>query len=267
MIRSERGASLVDTLVGLSLVSLVLAGTLNSLAVQTRVHGREDLSFMLDQNLRRAMEVISDDLRAAGDGVPATNIDLWVPWVPGFTRNPEVSKDDPELTLARCTAQPVTELQQASNAGDTKISVTLSASGDSSGRWLILIGDTEAAVVEGISGNRIAIDTDPAESGAQGLSRGYPIGTPICRVDVITYRLLTSASGRSYLVKDYNDGFAPKPVADGITDLQISALEAGRRLRVTLTANGQAVDPLSGEDLTRTFSSTVLVRNADRENS
>ena len=89
---------------------------------------------------------------------------------------------------------------------------------------------------------------------ATGLTRDYPQGTPVCRVDVLSFSVDT-ASDR--LVLDRHDGNGPQMLLEGIRDLQIEEQVSGSVYRLTLTARSPKPLPGTGEYLVREFSSVV----------
>lgn len=267
--KSDRGFALISILTALALTGLLMAGALKMLSAQTEVHTQQDLAMELEQNLRVGLDQLGDAVRTAGSAAPQSDLAAWVTWVPGFDDNPHISGSPTALSVARCTDLPVAALTLAAAAGDVSLSVASEVTGsalldllDEGARSLIAIDDFEHALVRHVGTSSIGIDTDPNTAGDQGLSRAYPAGTPICRVDVRTYSVLEDATGRPQLSLDLNQGAGPEPFADSISELRVIPVVAGARYEIFLTGRSPRDDPMTGAPLQRTLKATVLVRNA-----
>jgi Tfp pilus assembly protein PilW len=267
MTRTEKGFTLIEMLVGFLLASLVVGGALMALMTHDRTHTGQHLNVAMEQNLRVGMDTVTDALRAAGYGVPGT-LGQWFPWVTGFSANPTISTN--QIKIARCTPWPVATLTAAALTGSTILAVSSAVSGksvtellDSGSKRLVFIGDSETAHVTLASSIQLSIDTDPATSGSQGTTRTFPAGTPICRVDVLTFKIGTdSSTGAPQLKLDENQGAGEIALAEGITALNVTTVTAARQYRVTLTGQTERSDPMMGRMLSRSLVSDVTLRNA-----
>jgi len=264
----QEGFSIVSILTALLLTSILMAGAFKMLSTQTKAYNQQDLAMAMEQNLRVALDQLGDALRSAGAAAPETNLATWVPWVPGFDDNPHVTSSPVTLSVARCTSFPVAVLTAPAAAGALTLTVdsgvpgkTLAELLDEDTRRLIAIDDVENAHLTLVGSASLGIDTDPNSAGAQGLSRGYPTGTPICRVDVTTYGIVPDGGG-TVLFRDINQGGGPEPFADSIFDLQVTPIVAGKRYEISLSGRSDHADPMTGAPLQRTLKSVVLVRNA-----
>ena len=104
----------------------------------------------------------------------------------------------------------------------------------------------------GVSTEQISIDTDPTKTGNQGLSRSYPAGTPLCRVDVSEFGVqVDETTGETSLYRDDHQGDGPLAVATGITDMQIVTVAAGRAYEIQLTAGIREPHLLRGTSIVR----------------
>jgi hypothetical protein len=169
------------------------------------------------------------------------------------------------LKVAGCFDGPIAQLAEDALEDDATLTITsdsvLADVLDDDTRRLIMIDMTEYAHVESLSGGVIAIDTDPTTAGSQGLSRAYPDGTPICRVDVITYSIVTDGTtGIPGLVRDRNQGDGAETIAEGISNLQLT-VPASRRVRAVFTGRSEHRNPVSGEFLTRSLDTDLALRN------
>ena len=101
-------------------------GGVESLDVEGRIGLRvaPGLSFL--QDLRFAMDLVTDAVRYAGYGVPAANLPLWFPWINGFGTNPKIETDasgSSVLSVASVTSASVTTLAARVNVGTTEVPV------------------------------------------------------------------------------------------------------------------------------------------------
>lgn len=261
----ETGFTLIEVLVALVTMSIVTAGVLNFVAAHQHVSRQENLTMIMEANLRVGMERIVDSLRNAGYGVPEANLAGWIPWVSGLTANPTLVEGEDtapdSLRVAGCTARPVATL--AADSAKSLTNLVLNSTGllDTRQKRLITIGDSDYAQVQWISDSgppTITIDTNPAQTDRQGLNRGYPAGTPICRVDVLTFAIDTA---RHRLDLDRNDGNGPQPLVEGITDLQVETLVSGKQYRITLAARSEQPNSDMQSPPTRRLSTVVTLRN------
>ncbi len=263
------GFTLIEFLVALLLTSVVLIGAAGAFASHTRTHGQQDLAVSMEENLRMSMDILTDTLRTAGYGVPTTNLASWIPWVAGFTSNPKISTTNPvSVAVAGCTQQPIATLSAGAIIGATTLSVSSSVVGsspssllDTFAKSLILLDGSENARVTAVNGSSITIDTDPALAANQGLLRAYPAGAPICRVDVLTFRVYTDeTTGVPWLGLDANQGGGSQPVAEGISSVTIAAV-AAKQYQATLTARSHSLDRVTRAYLTRALQSNVTLKN------
>ena len=213
---------------------------------------------------------MADWLRFAGDCVPTGNVAQWVPWVEGFDANPKVAAGPPVmLSFAQCTPNPVATLTARAAIGATSLSVASAVAGaavpdllNAANKRLVLIDAAENAHVTLATSSSLTIDTDPTVVGNQGLHRSYPAGTPLCRVDVLSFSVQTDPTLHvPALMLDANDGLGAIPIADLITGFQVTTLSAGKHYELTMTATSELPDPMTGVSLTRTLRSDVTLRN------
>ena len=272
MAKGTAGFTLIELLVATLLTSVVLVGAIGVFSSHNRTYRQQDLSLSMEEDLRMGMDLVSDTLRTAGYGVPLGSLSIWVPWVGGFSSNPQIDLGTDGATksvsIASCFREPVASLSAATVAGATTLSLTsnvpdseISDLLDTGAKRLIFIGDSENAHITRVSGNSITIDAKPTIDGSQGLRQPYPAGTPICRIDVLTLAIHTDAqTGQSWLAIDANQGEGAQPAVENITRLALGAV-AIRQDQVSLTAQSEKIGPLTGAYLTRTLSSNVTLKN------
>jgi prepilin-type N-terminal cleavage/methylation domain-containing protein len=270
MYRNTAGFTLLELLVAMLLMSLVLVGAVGSFSTHNRMAVQQDLAVSTEENLRVAMDTLMDSLRNGAYGVPTANLSSWVPWVNGFTSNPKVFSTSPfTLSVAVCSAQPVATFSAHEDSGATTIAVSSAVAGsqlsallDTDKKCLIQINDSESALVKSVSSGSIQIDTAPLTKGNQGLKRGYPQGTPICRVEVRTFTIQTdTTTGMPWLGMDLNQGGGVQSVADGISSIVVKTVAPGKQYRISLAARSQTIDPVTGTYVTRSLSSNVTIKN------
>ncbi len=259
------GFTLIEMLASLLVVNVVMAGAIGLFQTYQSAAMSQDQTVSLEQNLRSAMDTVTDAMRTSGFGLTnGTAVPTWVATalgVSGTTTNPTISGSSPAtLTLVGCFRQATITLSAHANSGDT----TLSVGGGIATNSVILLDDTGdlAQVTAGTTaGGSISIDTSPGTTGGPyGLKRAYPATTPVCVLDALTFSIGTDASmGTSWLTRA--GGSNPGTVADGITNLQITTLSVGQQYSVTLTGSTQSVDPLTRAATVRSLQSTVTLRN------
>jgi len=269
---ASAGFTLVEMMVATVVMILTMAGVGGLYLAHHEARISEDLSQTVEAELRLAMEPILFKLRNAGYGAPwgvSGDPTLWITWVPGLTTSPPVitagatAADPDALTVANCTSGPVARLAANAAANDTSLILDSAAELDASSRSVILINDSESAKIVSVSGDTIDIDRDPDETaspGQQGVSRAYPIGTPLCRVDVVTYSVDTATAT---LRENLNQGAGPEVIVDGITNLKVTSDTTGVKptYTVTLTARASDSDPFTAAVAQRSLTSIATPRN------
>jgi hypothetical protein len=270
MTSSAAGFSLVELLVAGALAGLLMAGGIGLFTSHYRAYDTEDSRVGMEENLRVAMTVLTDSVRSAGGGVPTANLSAWIPWYTGFGTDPVAVGTTPaSITVARCFGYSVARLTSSVAAGADTIDVSSGVSGraisdllDANTKSLVFIDGREHAHITAVNGNRLSLDTNPLKANAQGLSRAYPIGTTLCRVEVLTYFVETNTvTGRPELRVDNHEGGEAQSVAEGIAAIQVTTLSAGESYQIGLSADADMVDRLSGATLTGSLLTNVTMRN------
>jgi prepilin-type N-terminal cleavage/methylation domain-containing protein len=271
------GFSLIEMMIAILILSIISAGVIGYYINLKRVTTTQDLSTTVDDNLRLGLASLTSSLHGAGYGVPTSNLSSWVNWVPGFNANPlftDGGASPDTLSIASCTGKPVAHLSTDAASG----SLTLTLADDNApfddipnditddfeiarNRQLIYIdGETSALITLIIGTTQIRIDTDPVATGNQVTTRSYKSGTPICRVDVVTYSVDTT---KKQLIRGDNQGSPINTVADNITDLQIALIASGIKpaYTITLTASSSRPEPTTNSYITRRLTTTISLRN------
>lgn len=270
MARAIRGFTMVEIMVAIALLLIVMSGVAGLYLAHRSARVSEDLSQTVEAQLRLGMDQLLFRLRNAGYGATWGNPTLWVTWVtPSFTSNPMVvqgadASTPDTISIGSCTSTPVARLAADAAAGATTLTLDSAANLDSSSRSVIMISDSESAKILSKSGNTINIDANPDETaapGAQGVSKIYRTGTPICRFDVVTFSVDTATAT---LRADLNQGANPQVIVDGIINMKIVTVTTGvvrPKYTITLTAHASAADPLTTTVAQRSLTSIATARN------
>lgn len=262
MSRRTTGFTVTELVIALLMASVVMLGAFSVFAAHNSSHLAQRNDVDMEQNLRVAMDVVTDSLRVSGFfGASGYSPPDLTGWLPGFgTSNPAVTRgttvSSPDtLAIASCFQPAVATLSANAAAGANPISVSSTASLAAGN--MIVIGEVEPAKVQALGTNSITIDTDLASVGNQGTRKAYAAGAPICRVDVVTFAVSPAAST---LTRSENGG-AAETVASGISDMRVDVIAAERQYRVKLTAISARNDPSSGTPRTRSLRSYVTLKN------
>jgi prepilin-type N-terminal cleavage/methylation domain-containing protein len=260
MQQHRNGFTLIEMLVSLLAVSLIMAGIISNFVAQDKAGVQGDRLRATEENLRAGMDIITDALRNSGFGVPNGNLGTWINWVAGFNTSPVViTGNGPQtLSLAACTSQPVATLTAAANAGATQLTVNSTATLATGN--LIWIAYREFARVQAMTNTTITIDTNPNTSSVNdGLGGARAAGSPICRVEVLTFAVNTSSNTLSMTRSSASTGTTTSTLAEGISDLQVTSVTAGRKYQITLT--GVALDTKTHAPIYRSLTSGVALMN------
>jgi len=261
MRRESAGYGLIELLAAVLLLSVAMVAVVVVFATQGRSYLRADTQATMEANLRLGMNMVTESLRNGKYGVPIANLSSWTTWVSGFTNNPTITTNGSNpavISVASATSKPVATLTAHVDAAATTIYVSSSSQLDTGAQRLLLIGDSENALITGVNSTALTIDTNPLLAGNQGLARAYPAGTPVYRVDVLTFQV---ATGTSQLLRDDHRGGGAQAAVEGITNLQVLTVTAGKEYDITLTASSPQVDALTRLSLTSALRSKVTLAN------
>jgi type II secretory pathway pseudopilin PulG len=269
----SHGFTLIELLVSMITVFTLMLGLVKFYQAQHRTHSQQEQSVAMEENLRLASTMVTDALRNVRYAAPGSPAAL-VTWVPGLTNaNPAITYSSgpnvSSMSLTACFREPVATLTAPAIVGDGSLSAAPTGGGalgdvldaTPNPKSLIHIGENgEFAQITSVGSTSIGIDTALA-SGAQPLTRAYPAGTKLCRVDVVTFTLGNDpGTNVPRLLRDDNLGDGPQAAAEGVDRLQIN-LTPPRRYIVTLRARSEKLDPMTGSYLTRSLITNVATRN------
>jgi len=252
MTKRQAGFSVIELLASVLILSIAMSGLAVVFGTYNRTYLEQDLRVGLEQNLRIGMDALTDALRSGGYGVPSASLSSWITWVPSFAGNPKLVKvtGSPDtISVARASSQAVATLSAHVDVGATTLTLSSASAVDASSRSLLSI----------VSGTTLTIDTNPTTAGNQGLAHAYPAGTPVYRVDVLTFSVATDGTGTSQLLRDAGQGAGAQAVADAINGLTITV--AAKRYTITLSATSPTRDLRTGAYLTSSLTSAVSLRN------
>ena len=263
---SDRGFTLVELMIAMAIGLVVLGAMYGVFTMHNKTFGTQEQIAEMQQSARAAMGMMTREIRMAGCGDPDLS---WIDWVT-IGSNPEIvqgSGSDPDtISIIGCFDSPRASLSASTSSGATLLTLSQSTTEtsdefDTTNEKVISIGGIENAIVTSVSTNILTIDTNPATTGNQGLSRAYGVGTPIYLVKVIGYSIVEE-SNTPILKRNENIGAGRQPLAENIEDLQI--YQSGNSINVSLTARTANPDPdytPNGGYRTYTLTSVIIPRN------
>jgi prepilin-type N-terminal cleavage/methylation domain-containing protein len=233
--RDEAGFTLVELLVALAIMLIVVASLSSTFVFQRKTYDVQQQINEMVQNARAGMDVMSSEIMMTGYGVTSTALSTWINWAGVTFGNDPIVIDDGSgalgsdiIHVAGCFDGTATTLDANASSGDTTIDVDDASDFNTTTKSNICINGIERAVVTGVSGAVLTIDTDPGTTGNQGLGGSYDISAmtvDICVVKVISYSIVqeTDASGSTVytLKRNENLGAGRQPLAENIIDMQV----------------------------------------------
>ncbi len=244
----ESGFTLVELLIAMTIGLIILAALSSTFLMQRKIYDVQEQIVEMVQTARAAMDMMTRETRMAGYGVPTSDLSTWIDWVasptPTINANPTIEEggSDPDIIhIVGCFDSPAS-LSASASSGTTSLTLQDAAEAgkfNTNEKKLISIDGLENAIITGISGNTLTIDTNLVATGNQGLSRNYAVGTPIYLVKVIGYSIVVE-NNIPILKRNENTGGGRQPLAENIQDLQIS--QSGNSINVSLTARTSEPD-------------------------
>jgi prepilin-type N-terminal cleavage/methylation domain-containing protein len=259
----EGGFTLVELLIAMALSLVVLGAAFSAFTYQDKAYRTQAQVTEMQQELRAAADLIVQDVRMAGYGLPGSAVGSYVTWVP-MTADPEITDGGagPDTLSIAAAFDTAGSLAVDALAGTAAIVVGAGegANFNPAERSAFFLGRNQSGVVRSVVGDTLTVDMDPVAAGVQGMDVDYPAGTPIEAVKVITYHLAGTT-----LMRNENRGDGDQPVVDHIEDFQVS--RAGDTVTVSLTARAAQpdpdyTDPVHGDGYRRlTYAPVVDLRN------
>lgn len=289
--KSTPGFSLVEILIALAVFSILVCAILGFFSSQRKIYVMEDIRLERDQNVRMAIEALSNELSMSGfcsaDRAFVERLSIWVPdkFIPTepmavvLDANPKITVGDDNMpdviTFASSIPTATNPTTLSLDSSETELTLSLSRS-DVSRQFkkgdIVSVGYLpEYAKVTRIVGRTLTVDTDPESVGLQPLSGKYSTGAPVGEISVISYTVFNDENdpdfkrheaGRPLLKRKVNAG-GFYPVSENI--LRLKAVEPGAGLlQVSLTGLTEK-EPLktvgTGE---MTLISEIALRNTTR---
>ena len=261
VLKKQKGFTLVELLVTLAITLVVVASLSSTFVFQRKTYDTQQQTNEMVQNARAAMDFMTSEMMMTGYGVTTDNLSIWLNWAGvTFGTDPVVIEDGTGalgsdiIHVAGCFDGAATTLNANASSGDTTITVVDGSDFNTTTKSNIYINGIERAVVTGVSGNTLTIDTDPSTTGNQGLGETYDVSVmtvDICVVKIISYSIVqeTDGSGNTVytLKRNENLGAGRQPLAENIIDMQITQVPStGAILGVEinpLTARTDKPDP------------------------
>jgi type IV pilus assembly protein PilW len=265
----DRGVTLIELLIALVISSILIAAVYRTFIGQQKTYTVQEQVVDMQQNVRVAINKMMREIRMANFG----NVSSVFP-VNGF--GTVITPDLKSITI-------VGGFKQIKDASGNPI-LTSSTSGtsvtlghatdefDGAAHRYISIGGLESNTVHSRAGAALTLDNP--------LKVAYPAGTPVFKVQALTYSVGLS-NDKMCLRRDENTGGGAFAVAENIENVQFEYYDGAsppnllalpiadpgkiRMIRVTLTAKTNMADPellKTGDGYRRrTIASNIQVRN------
>jgi prepilin-type N-terminal cleavage/methylation domain-containing protein len=269
MSSKDRGVTLIELLIALVISSILIAAVYRTFIGQQKTYTVQEQVVDMQQNVRVAINKMMREIRMANFG----NVSSVFP-VNGF--GTVITPDLKSITI-------VGGFKQIKDASGNPI-LTSSTSGtsvtlghatdefDGAAHRYISIGGLESNTVHSRAGAALTFDNP--------LKVAYPAGTPVFKVQALTYSVGLS-NDKMCLRRDENTGGGAFAVAENIENVQFEYYDGAsppnllalpiadpgkiRMIRVTLTAKTNMADPellKTGDGYRRrTIASNIQVRN------
>lgn len=268
----EKGFSIVEVLIAISILSFILAGLYNLFNSQYRsFEAQRDVS-ITQRDIRASLSLLERDIRMAGFGVPRGNnpVAALQNGIIGDAAAPDSLSINFSIGPFTYLASSTVELPGVEN-----IIKVDSVTGFSAGDTLNIINNQNNNLVGnyGINtvdtgNNKLSLNADPS---LNGIEVGYFV---VRSFKTVTYSVVTNGTtGRKELKR--NDGTVQSTIIDGVADFQLSyILDDGsevaspanlstiRRVRIDLTAETIKEAARSGsQQIPRELVTIVPVKN------
>lgn len=265
-LRKNSGFTLIELLIVLVLSSILLAGSYRTFIAQQKAYTVQDQVADTQQNVRVAIDKMTREIRMAGYGNINYVLGLGVN---GFTSVITIIPGPNQITIVgafkqirRSNGEPIVV---SSVSGNQVILDYATDEFDGTAHRYISIGGIESNTVQSRSGAILTLAT--------ALTQTHSPGSPVYKIQAITYDLGTSY-GKSVLRRNENTGGGAQSLAENIENLQfayydkdgiVTATPADiRMIKVTVLAKTDRSDPdFKGGDgfRRRELASFVKVRN------
>jgi type IV pilus assembly protein PilW len=270
--REERGASLVELMIGMGISMVVIAGGYTVMSTSNQAATISGQTGEMQQNARVAMELIMRDIKTAGFGMSGQVGNCAIAIVPAYN-TPAGADSGPDSvsmvvpvalsTLANAVtggANQVTLQPGAVTAINTSMSPEVFTNGAA-----VSINGALPTTVNGITGDTLTLAT------ALGSSATFPIGTPVYWLRCVKYDIVKATTANASTLCGGNPpclrrGVTPDTnptsmvaIAEGIEDLQLAYACDG----CIATMNGGVPDGIiDDQNGSNTFDAADFVSNS-----
>jgi len=266
VIRYSRGVTLVELLIALVISGILIAALFRIFITQQKTYTVQEQVVDMQQNVRAAISRMMREIRMTGFGNAIEVLDL-PGGVNGFTR--AITPEDNRITIVgglkqirRDNGDPI---HISSISGNQVVLNYATDNFDGAAHRYICVGGVESNVVQSRSGPTLTL--------AKPLKLNHAAGTPIFKVQAVTYDVGPSG-GKTVLRRNENTGGGRQPLAENIETVQFEYFDgdgnptanhtAIRMVRVTVTAKTNMSDPeFKGGDgyRRRSIASNIHLRN------
>lgn len=266
----QKGFTLIEVMVTISLLSIVLASLYNLFNSQIRTfEAQRDVS-TTQRDVRASIELLERDIRMAGLGVPrGTNP------VAAVQNGTLLNAADPDSISINYSRGPVTYLKTGTvTQPSNKIQVN-SVSDLAVGNTVNIISKYNNNLIGGYVINAINTGNNTLSLNADPTAAGINTGDFVVRsFNTVTYSVSVNApTGRRVLVR--NDGVVQSTIIDGVNNFQLSYILSNgsevtspgnladiRRIRIDLiAATIREVARSGGQQIPRELVTIVPVKN------
>ena len=223
---SDRGFTLIELMISLSIFAVVSAAAFSVLIASQKTATMTDQTVQIQRNVRLAMDLIARDLRMAAFGNPAAGTAGCAQQLTA-TDNAVGADAGPDAIQMVTVDQQVGTLAAAYTSGNATITVNNLPAGVLAANDVITLEGTVLAATSLPAGNILTLSSVQSTG-----SSAFPIGTGVFRLTCVTYQV-TGADGMvggagavftPYTLLRNTTGVAANavPIVDGIEDLQLA---------------------------------------------
>jgi prepilin-type N-terminal cleavage/methylation domain-containing protein len=222
----ERGFTITELLVTMVIASSILAGALTVYRTNLTIYRAQDQVLDAQENLRVALEMLVDDIQAAGGtGIPTA---ATVTVINSSTDSDSLTLVIPDSSVCPSMVQPISIISHTGGASGNLFLATGTSCAAMAGRLAIAVTADGlnyytiriATVTTGTDKVTFASGAAPLNSTA-GSAADYTGGTLVF-IRERTYTIDLTNPALPVLVRNENDGSANQAIANDIEDFQVS---------------------------------------------
>jgi len=269
----NKGVTLIELLIALVISSILIAALYRVFISQQKTYTVQDQVIDMQQNARVGINRMMSEIRMAGFGNVGDVLDLPADvngkkGVNGFTQ--AIAPGANSITIVggfkqirRDNGSPIL----ISSASGNTITLNYATDDfDGTAHRFISIGGVESSTVLQRDVRVLTLSST--------LKINHPVGTPIFKIQAITYTREVSDDGKPVLYRNENTGGNRQPLADNIENIQFEYFDSNgnptanpgnvRMVRVTVNARTKMSDPdFKGGDgyRRRQIASNIYLRN------